>query len=186
MKIKSVGVKWGKYTRQEVQDFLDWCVEQGAEPFNGLRNTSSKFEYEYAYKFDFNHFGVNEDGLTYTDDVQSFYNTIVSTIEGAKDLIDPNWRGTQEGYICYLTGVAIIHNSTGLMLTLPEEKRHMGLYHAIHKMGLGDVDIGDFTLGFVDSGGKFHDRVEAVDVAIKSGQIKGQDGLTELDSYNIW
>jgi hypothetical protein len=92
MTIKSVGVKWGKYTRQEIQDFLDWCVERGAEPCEGLKGTERKFEYEYGFFIDFEYFGVSDGCKTFIADDGIYYDTVVDTIEEAKGLIDPSWR----------------------------------------------------------------------------------------------
>jgi hypothetical protein len=88
MKIKSVGVKWSNQTRQEVQDFLDWCVERGAEPCEGCAGVRSSYEYNnYNENHYIDYFGVDRDGDAYLSNNSVSYSTIVDTIKEAKDLI---------------------------------------------------------------------------------------------------
>lgn len=64
-------------------------------------------------------------------------------------------------------------------------KRHAPLiFHAIFKLGWKEP-IRQDEQGFVDSEGKFHNRQESLEIAIKSGQIRPDFNNVLLSEY-LW
>lgn len=85
----SVGVKWGEYSREEIQEFLDWCVEHGATAYEAVVSYGlAEKPYTAHYPdISFRLFGVDTFQRTYIQDVEAAYDVVVNTIEEAKELI---------------------------------------------------------------------------------------------------
>jgi hypothetical protein len=79
----SVGVLWGEYTRGEIQEFLDWCVEHGAKAWESVLYDK---RYDCFRGVPRNFFGVGCEQYTVVCN-SPFYGKVVSTIEEAKEHI---------------------------------------------------------------------------------------------------
>jgi len=85
-----------------------------------------------------------------------------------------------------IVGVAIKHGD-GRTLSMPRPFRHDAvIYRAVRVFEIEGIDS-KWSQGFVDQYGKFHDRKQAIDIAIQANQTDGKDiqgGI--LMSEDLW
>lgn len=79
----SVGVKWGEYTREDIQEFLDWCVDHGAKAWESVLYDKRYF---CLHNIPRNFFGVGSGQYTHVCN-SPYYVKIVKTIEEAKEYV---------------------------------------------------------------------------------------------------
>jgi hypothetical protein len=78
---------------------------------------------------------------------------------------------------------AALQTPSGLIITLPRPNRHSDLIKLMSEAAWGEK-VAKSTQGFLTSEGKFVNREEAYQIALKSGQIKSNNN--RLYSEDLW